>query len=183
MMFCASENKRVCHSKMTIVISMTLWCEWPPCVVSLAAILSWSSPSWTLIGPRVVLMVTEVESSPNWRWQRAHASLLFSMESLGNNDNTTISELFDNHPAVSSQCAIDPWYLNFKQKKENAFPREWFDMVKRLAECCHYCGFAEVFFGLKLKAECFSFLIDALISLLNVLWVFRICVISFLSAL
>ena len=118
MMFCASENKRVCHSKMTIVISVTLWCEWPPCVVSLVAILSWSSPSWTLIGPRVVLMVTEVESSPNWRWQRAHASLLFSMESLGNNDNTTISELFDKHPAVSSQCAIDPWYLNFIQKRK-----------------------------------------------------------------
>ena len=50
------------------------WCEW-----------TLESHHWlsalVLIGQSLVLMVTEVESSPNWRWQRAHASLLSSMES------------------------------------------------------------------------------------------------------
>ena len=102
------------------------------------------SPDWsphcpdalgpTLIGPSLVLMVTEVESSPNWRWQRAHASLLSSMESEPHNDNTTIYEQSSKHPAVSRnwQWDIDPCCLNFRKKEnlsqENDLP-EWKDFT------------------------------------------------------
>ena len=52
-------------------------CEWP----CWSLLIGWcmdTASHWPLA---LVLMVTEVESSPNWRWQRAHASLLSSMES------------------------------------------------------------------------------------------------------
>ena len=127
MMFCAAENKPGITLMTMVIRGHSVWMtlgshDWSPhCPDALGP---------TLIGPSLDLMVTEVESSPNWRWQRAHASLLSSMESVPHNDNKTISEQSAKHPAVSRnwQWDIDPCCLHFRQKK--AFPREWFTWMK-----------------------------------------------------
>ncbi len=127
MMFCASENKRA----ITLMTMMTMngdqddtRCEWP-----WSLLIGWcmdSASHWPLA---LVLMVTEVESSPNWRWQRAHASLLSSMESPATqwqHDNLrTIRQTPSSCLLLSSSqlsMRYRPRLAQFQTKKKN-FPK------------------------------------------------------------
>ena len=104
----------------------SLWWQW-----------WWSGWHSVRMNPLVVFslalvpMVTEVESSPNWRWQRAHASLLSSMESPATqwqHDNLrTIRQTPSSCLLSSSQLSVRyrPRLSKFLTKKRT-FPKRIF---------------------------------------------------------